>query len=83
MFPSISVNSEQESNPILYSLYLHLSGSAFLVNFKDPDKQIFNVKSEFNFLTMGLMCNKYYIYIYTYIYIYNFLWDINIIYIIY
>ena len=36
--PSVNENSEQESNPVLYPLYLYLSRSAFLVSFTDPNK---------------------------------------------
>ena len=36
-----SENSERESNPILYMLYLYLSGLAFLVSFTAPNKQSF------------------------------------------
>ena len=44
---SVNENSEQESNPMLYLLYLHLSRPAFLVSFTDPNKQLLNVKSVF------------------------------------
>ena len=44
----VNENTKQESNPML--LYLYLSGSAFLVSFTDPNKQLFNVKSRFKFL---------------------------------
>ena len=48
-------------NQILYCSHyiLHLSRSAFLVSFTDPNKQLFNVKSVFTFLTMDLICKKY------------------------
>ena len=43
----VNENSERESNPLPWLLYLYLSGSAFLVSFIDPSKQLFNVKSVF------------------------------------
>ena len=57
MPPSINENSERESNTMPQPLYFCLSGSAFLVSFTDPNKQLFNVKSVF--LTMYLVCKKY------------------------
>ena len=57
-------------------LYLYSSGSAFLVSFRDPNKELCNVKSVFKFLTMDLVCKKY-------IYYYYFFRDINIVYILY
>ena len=59
MLKSGNENSERESNPMPYPLYLYLSGSVFLVTFTDPNKQFFickkyikffNVKSVFKFL---------------------------------
>ena len=47
MLPSDDKNSEPESNPMLYQLYLYISESVFLVNFTAPDKQSFRVKSVF------------------------------------
>ena len=49
MLPSVNKNSEQESGPMQYPLYLYLSESAFLVSFAGPNKQFFNVKSVFKF----------------------------------
>ena len=40
-------NFERAWNPIPEPLYAYLSGSEFLVNFKDPNKQLPNVKSVF------------------------------------
>ena len=57
MPPSINENSERESNTMPWPLYFCLSGSAFLVSFTDPNKELFNVKSVF--LTMYLVCKKY------------------------
>ena len=50
---SVNENSEQESNPTLYLLYLHLCRPAFLVSFTDPNKQLLNVKSVFKSLNHG------------------------------
>ena len=44
ILPSVNENCERESNPILHPLYLYLSGSAFLVSFTDPKKQLPNIK---------------------------------------
>ena len=41
-------NSELEWNKIPKPQYMYLSGSAFLVNLKFPNKQSLKVKSEFN-----------------------------------
>ena len=50
--PSVNKNSERESNPMSLPVYLYLSRSAFLVSFKDPNKQLPNAKSLMqNFLT--------------------------------
>ena len=54
MLPSLNENSERESNPIPWLVYLYLSGSAFLVSFTDPKAQLFNVKSMFKFLNHGV-----------------------------
>ena len=56
MLPSVTNNSEPESNPMPYPmpLYLYLSESAFLVSFTDPNKQLFNVKLVFNFFNHGV-----------------------------
>ena len=51
--PSANKNSEQESNPMLQPLNLHLSTSVFFVSFTDPNKQLFNVKF------VDLVCKKY------------------------
>ena len=40
-------NSERESNPMPQLLYLRLSGSAFLISFTNPNKQLPNVKAMF------------------------------------
>ena len=50
MLPLVKESSERQSNPMLYPLCLYLSSSAFLVSFKDPNKQLFNVKSVFKSL---------------------------------
>ena len=55
MLPCANENSKRESNPMLSLLYLYLFGSAFLVSFTDPNKQLFNVKSVFQFLDHGLI----------------------------
>ena len=49
MLPSVNENSERESHPMLWLLYLYLSGSAFLVRSTDPNEQIFHVKSVLEF----------------------------------
>ena len=59
MLPSVNENSERESNPMPYPLYLYLSESAFLVSFTDSNKQLFNVKSAFKFLNHGVSVKKY------------------------
>ena len=41
-------NSELEWNKIPKPQYMYLSGSAFLVNLKFPNKQSLKVKSEFS-----------------------------------
>ena len=38
--PSDDENSERESNLIPKPVYTYLSGSAFLVSFTDPNKQL-------------------------------------------
>ena len=43
------MSSLKESNPMSLQLHLYLSRSASLVNFKDPNKQLFNAKSAFKF----------------------------------
>ena len=48
--PPVNKKSERESNPMLQPLYLYLTGSAFLVSFTDPNKQLSNMKSVFKFL---------------------------------
>ena len=48
--PSVNKNCEQESNPVLYPLYLYLTRSTFLISFTDPNKQLPNVKSVFKSL---------------------------------
>ena len=54
MLPSVNKNSERESNPMPQPLYLYFPGSAFLVSFTDPNKQLFNVKSVFKSLNHGV-----------------------------
>ena len=49
----LNKNSKRELNHLSGSLYLYLSGSAFLVSFTDPNKQFFNIKSVFKFLNHG------------------------------
>ena len=58
--PSVNENSEQESNPILWPVYLYLSRSAFLLSFTDPNKQLLNVKSVFKFLNFGVSVSEKY-----------------------
>ena len=53
MLPSVNENPEREPNPMLWPLYLYLSGSVFLVSFTDRNNQLFNVKSVFKFLNRG------------------------------
>ena len=53
-------------------LYLYLFGSAFLVSFTEPNKQLFNVKSVFKFLNDRFSTQEIYIYL-------LFFKDINII----
>ena len=53
MLPSVNGNSERESNPMPWPLYLYLSGSAFLTSFTDPNKQLLNAKCMFVFLICG------------------------------
>ena len=45
MLPSENKNSDRESNPMPLPLYLYLSRSAFLVSFKDANKELFHVNS--------------------------------------
>ena len=47
-------SSEWESNPMGHLLYSYLSGPTFLVSFRDPNKQFFNVKFVFKFYNHGL-----------------------------
>ena len=42
-------NSEWESNPIPQQVHMYLSRSAYLANLTPPNKQSFQVKSEFEF----------------------------------
>ena len=53
MLPSVNKNSEQESNPMTQPLYLYISGSASLVRFTDPNKELFYVKPVLKFLNHG------------------------------
>ena len=57
MPPSANENSENENQ----ILYLHLSGSAFLVSFPDPNKQLFNVKHVLKFLNHEFSGQEIYI----------------------
>ena len=47
MLPSVNENSERESNPMPKPQYLYLCGSAFLVRFTDPNKQLCNVNNQY------------------------------------
>ena len=51
-----SEKSESKSNPLSLPLYTYLSGSAFLINLRPPNKQSFKAKSEFN--TCGHIFNS-------------------------
>ena len=51
--PSGKEYSPRESNSMSWPKHLYLSRSAFLVSFTDPNKQLLNVKSVFEFLTRG------------------------------
>ena len=62
MLPSLNENSERESNPMPWLVYLYLSGSAFLVSFTDPKAQLFNVKSMFKFLNHGVSLQEIFTY---------------------
>ena len=55
MLPSISKNSEPESNPMPLPLYLYLSESELLVSFIDSNKQFFHVIPPFKFLNHGVI----------------------------
>ena len=80
LLPSVSINSERESNTIMYLLCLYLSGSKILVSSTDSNKQLFNVKSVFKFLNQSkkiyiyicvwnvYLCIPYSVHKYTYIY---------------
>ena len=57
MPPSANENSENENQ----ILYLYLSGSAFLVSFPDPNKQLFNVKHVLKFLNYEFSGQEIYI----------------------
>ena len=57
MPPSTNENSENENQ----ILYLYLSGSAFLVSFPDPNKQLFNVKHVLKFLNHEFSGQEIYI----------------------
>ena len=47
ILPSGNENSERKLNQLPYPVYTCLSGSAFLVSFTDPNKQLPNAKSAF------------------------------------
>ena len=51
--PSVNKNSERESIPLPYPVFLHLSRSALSVSFTDPNKQLPNVESVSKFLNCG------------------------------
>ena len=53
VFQSVHKNSERESNPMPYPLYLYLPGLEFLVHFTDKNKQFLNGKSVLKFLNHG------------------------------
>ena len=59
LLPSDDESSERVSNPMPYPLYFHLSGSIFLVNSTDLNKQFPKVKSVFKSLGQDLLCKKY------------------------
>ena len=59
MFSSGNENSEWESNHKLLLLSLYVSRLASLVRFTDPNKQVPNVKSVFNFVIVDLVCKKF------------------------
>ena len=61
MLLSVNENSERESNPMPQPLFLF--GSAFLVSFTDPNKQLFNVKSIFKCSNHGLGMYEIYTFI--------------------
>ena len=46
-------NSERESNPMLWPVYLYLSRLGSLVCFTDLNKQLSNAKSVFKLLNCG------------------------------
>ena len=48
-------NSGRESSPMPYPLYLYLSISMLLDSFTDPNNQLKNVKSMFEFLNCDLV----------------------------
>ena len=51
--PPANKDSERESNPMPQLVYLYLSKSEFLVSFTDPNKQLPNVKTVFEFFNCG------------------------------
>ena len=62
MLPSANKNSERESNPIPYTLYFYLFGSAFIASFTAPNKQSFRVKPIFksrDYLSNSQTINKF------------------------
>ena len=54
--PSGDENCENSLNPVSWVLYQFLSGSAFLLSYTAPNKQLRNMKSVF---PMDLVCKKY------------------------
>ena len=60
MLSSVHENSTHESNPMSQLLYLYLSGSAFLVSFTAPNKQLSSVQSVFkSFDHVSNLCEVY------------------------
>ena len=57
MLPLGNENSERESNPMPYRLYLCLSRSAF---FTDPNEQLPNLKAVFKFFNCGFSVSEIY-----------------------
>ena len=47
MFPSVNKTSYRESNPITQLVYRYLPESALLANLTPPNKQSFEIKTEF------------------------------------
>ena len=60
MLPSVNENAKPESNPMPWLLYLY---SVFLISFTDPNNQLFNAKSMFEFLNHDFSVLQIYIFI--------------------